>query len=118
MRASCWSAALLLLPATVALDCPTKPEDPRSHMTPDPQCERTALQLLRAPSSAHCHGAPGAAPLLTLLLAAAGRLAFEQVNGKIVTDIGKSAVNEEMQNCGCDNAFRYESTPRPALLSL
>lgn len=38
---------------------------------------------------------------------------MEQVNGKVVTDIGKSAVNEEMENCKCDNAFRYEINGKP-----
>lgn len=42
-----------------------------------------------------------------------GRLAVEQADGKIVTDIGKSAVNAEMQNCDCENAFRYDINGKP-----
>eukprot|EP01052_Picozoa_sp_SAG31_P041363 SAG31_NODE_6253_length_2102_cov_1.213180_1_plen_148_part_00 len=41
------------------------------------------------------------------------KLAVEQVNGKVTTDIGKSAVNEEVQNCDCDNAIRYDVSGKP-----
>ena len=40
-------------------------------------------------------------------------LVFEQVDGKVITDIGKSAVNEEMENCKCDNALRYDINGKP-----
>jgi hypothetical protein len=36
-----------------------------------------------------------------------------QVNHEVKTDIGQAETNEEMQNCGCDNAIRYEIDGKP-----
>jgi len=123
--------AVLILPTASVGICPTKPED--GQMTPDPQCEPsqtdsaaydeqevkghdlpdTLSRVCRANLDRPCLTAVKLNRTAAHRRLAAGRLALEQVNGKTVTDIGKSAVNEEMENCKCDNAFRYEINGAP-----